>query len=106
MEPWSDGSVSDRAATKGSTMDDVRAKASPELVAHVDAQWIRSLVMRAIMCPITGQVLDVRTCHVIRDSDGDPAAVIAPGAWGQIEADRQAALLRDGYRLDTRDGAE
>jgi hypothetical protein len=82
--------------------DDVRRNASPDLVAHVDFEWIRGLVMRAIFCPVTGESLDVRTCHVFRDEDGDPVAVIAPGAYARLDADRLAVITAAGWTLDTR----
>lgn len=38
-------------------------------------EMIRSLVSKTMICPITGELLDYRTCSVIVDSDGDPALV-------------------------------
>lgn len=64
---------------------------------HVREQLVRYLVQRAITCPITGDVLDVRTCAVVLDSDGDPAAVFSPEG-GQLVADT-AGALRPGYTL-------
>jgi hypothetical protein len=64
---------------------------------HVHAQLVRHLVMRDIMCPITGEVLDVRTCVVVLDQDGDPAAVFSPEGGRLIAA--TAGALRPGYTL-------
>lgn len=44
------------------------------------------LVQRAIFCPITGAVLDVRSCGVFVDGDGDPAYVVSPEAFAAILA--------------------
>jgi hypothetical protein len=38
---------------------------------------ITSLVQRNILCPVTREVLDVRTCVVLLDRDGDPTAVLS-----------------------------
>lgn len=43
----------------------------------VDTEMIRFLVARDITCSVTGTVLDIDTCIVIRDTDGDPVAVFA-----------------------------
>jgi hypothetical protein len=72
-----------------------------DLQEHVRAELVRYLVSRAITCPITGDVLDVRTCAVVLDADGDPAAVFSPKG-GQLVADT-AGALRPGYTLATCD---
>lgn len=46
--------------------------------------FVKFLVQQKIFCPITGDVLDVRTCVVILDADGDPAGVISPAAYRRI----------------------
>lgn len=69
---------------------------------HVDFELIRHLVMRAITCPVTGGSLDVRTCWVLRDADGDPIAVMAPGAYEQVPLDTRSLFATSGYTLDTR----
>jgi hypothetical protein len=42
------------------------------------------MVQRLIFCPVTGSVLDVRTCGVLVDADGDPAYVCSPEAYAAI----------------------
>ena len=49
-----------------------------DLATHLRKQLVRSLVQRAITCPLTGAVLDVRTVAVVNDADGDPAIVLSP----------------------------
>ncbi len=39
---------------------------------------IKMLVQRHIFCPLTGNLLDIRTCVVVLDKDGDPAHVFDP----------------------------
>lgn len=47
---------------------------------------VMTMVQRNIFCPITGAVLDVRTCGILFDSDGDPAYVCSPEAYAAIVA--------------------
>ena len=61
--------------------------------ATVHRQMVRALVSRAITCPRTGDVLDVRTCVVLLDSDGDPVAVVSQQGWRQCIADGTAESL-------------
>jgi hypothetical protein len=68
-----------------------------DLQEHLRTQLVRYLVQRAITCPITGDVLDVRTCAVVLDADGDPAAVFSPEGGRLIAA--TAGALRPGYTL-------
>ncbi|TIH33806.1 hypothetical protein [Subtercola vilae] len=41
-------------------------------------QMVTYLVSRSITCPITGKVLDTRTCVTVTDRDGDPSVVLSP----------------------------
>jgi hypothetical protein len=60
---------------------------------------LKALISKAIQCPITGQLLDIRTAVVINDADGDPALVFSPAGWQVIENDpeRMAALARHNH---------
>lgn len=40
-----------------------------------------SIVQKLIFCPVTKEVLDVRTCKYFVDSDGWPAYVMSPEAY-------------------------
>jgi len=64
-----------------------------ELTASVHRHLVRFLVSKAITCPNTGEVLDERTCVVLLDSDGDPAAVISQQGWANLVAIGNDALL-------------
>jgi hypothetical protein len=65
-------------------------------------QLITDLVRRAITCPYTGRVLDVRTVVVFNDADSDPALVIAPEAYEAIGKSAAAlfALAERGLNVD------
>ena len=64
---------------------------------------VKYLVQRHMFCPISGDVLDVRTCVVILDSDGDPFEVISPRGYRNLRdlAERKGvAMLDEGYTFD------
>jgi len=63
---------------------------------------VKYLVQKAIFCPATGAVLDVRTCVVILDSDGDPTAVLSQEGWAALVQDpeRMAVLAERGMVAD------
>jgi hypothetical protein len=65
-------------------------------------EMVRYLVTKAIFCPVTGQVLDERTCVVLNDIDGDPLMVLSPDGWTRIAAkvENQARLLEKGVTVD------
>ena len=42
---------------------------------------VRHRVAKTISCPVTGTLLDVRTCVVVYDSDGDPAVVLSQAGY-------------------------
>lgn len=69
----------------------------------IDDELIRHLVAREITCPRTGKVLDMRTCLVIRDGDGDPIAVLDPSVADDVEV--SARIAEKGWTLDTRSAA-
>lgn len=62
-------------------------------------EMVRYLVQREIFCPYTGHLLDIRTCVVLVDKDGDPEIVMAPEAWEVIEKSPQTLdmLTSKGY---------
>lgn len=65
--------------------------------------FVKYLVQKAIFCPISGDVLDVRTCVVVLDSDGDPSAVFSPRGYRQLlDASERTGLgvLAAGYTWD------
>ncbi|WP_401001016.1 hypothetical protein [Agromyces sp. GXQ0307] len=72
-----------------------------DLATHLRKQLVRSLVQRAITCPLTGAVLDVHTVAVVNDADGDPAIVLSPEGAEAIKNDptRIAALDARGYHF-------
>lgn len=71
----------------------------------------RSLVLaaitRAIVCPTTGDVLDIRTAVILLDRDGDPTRAVSPAALDRYRehaddpAGVLAALARRGCQLAT-----
>lgn len=61
--------------------------ADSPLVQHVRRELVRALVMRDITCRQTGTLLDVDTCVVLVDRDGDPAYVLSQAGWAQIVAE-------------------
>ena len=62
------------------------------LRAILRQNMVTGLVQRAILCPVTGQILDVRTCVVLVDSDGDPAAVLSQDGYRNTPAGRLVEL--------------
>lgn len=74
------------------------------LEQRVDRELIKALVQRAITCPVSGSVLDVRTCVVFRDADGDPSAVVSQAGYVTLRdehPDRLEALAASGHTVDT-----
>ena len=54
-------------------------------------QMVTWLISKAITCPVSGALLDVQTCVVLVDADGDPARVLSPEGWKTLAA-RPGAL--------------
>lgn len=76
-------------------------EADSPLVAHVRKALVTALVQRSITCPRTGAVLDVRTCVVLLDTDGDPAIVLSQGGWAAIVAEgNDETLEQRGFKVD------
>jgi len=49
-------------------------------------QVVRGLVMRKVVCPLSGKLLDHRTCGVVLDVDGDPVDVYHPDIHDRVRA--------------------
>lgn len=49
-------------------------------------QMVTYLISKAITCPVSGAVLDVRTCVVLVDADDGPARVLSPEGWETLAA--------------------
>ena len=72
-----------------------------DLRTHMRDQLRKALVQRAIFCPISGQVLDVRTCVTLLDEDGDPAYVLHEAGWVRFQhTEKWAELQAKGYTVD------
>lgn len=70
------------------------------LAEKLDAELVRGLVSKAITCPITGEVLDVRTCVVLEDSDSDPKLVLSQDGWKKaVASGRDTALAKHGITV-------
>lgn len=65
----------------------------------IRGELVTYLVSKAITCPYTGLVLDVRTCVVINGTDGDPAVVISPEAYDAMTQDTRDALTERGFTI-------
>lgn len=75
---------------------------SQDLEAHMRQVLLTGLVQKEIFCPNTGEVLDVRTCVVLVDKDGDPAYVLSQKGWANVSADplKVAFLGQNGLTVD------
>lgn len=71
-----------------------------DLQQHMRAQLKLSLVQRHIFCPVSGDVMDVRTCVTVLDKDGDPNMVLSPAGWDAIRDESLPKLLAAGYTVD------
>lgn len=60
---------------------------------------VRYLVQRDITCRLTGKVLDMDTCVVFVDADGDPAQVYHESVRPALIPEILASLEAKGYRL-------
>ena len=68
-------------------------------------EMVKYLVQKTILCPGTGEVLDVRTCVILNDADGDPVAVLSPTGWARITPENREVLAERGITVDDRQGA-
>jgi len=64
-------------------------------------EWILGMVQKQIFCPINDNyVLDIRTCVVVLDPDGDPTMVMSPEGWAELVAlvnGDESKVLAEGY---------
>lgn len=65
------------------------------LEEHMRAQMVLGMVQRIIFCPNTGEVLDVRTCVVLVDKDGDPAYVLSQQGWKNLVNEGKVEWLKE-----------
>lgn len=65
-----------------------------DLTAYVRRGMVLGLVAREIICPYTGQVLDVRNCVVLNDADGDPAFVLSQEGWASLHQFQRDLLAK------------
>lgn len=73
------------------------------LEERMRAELVRALVGRAIWCPVSQEVLDIRTCVVIADADGDPAVVLSQAGYATLVQDhpeRIESLTDRGFKVD------
>jgi hypothetical protein len=61
---------------------------------------VRLLVQRAIVCPVTDEVLDVRTCVVLLDRDGDPRIVLSQAGYQERKDALTKSLGAQGWTVD------
>lgn len=61
-----------------------------------------NIVQRDITCRLSNKVLDIDTCVVILDSDGDPFAVFAPEGYKMMldTGYPPEQMLQEGYTFD------
>lgn len=74
-----------------------------DLLEHFRKGMVRGLVQMHITCPLSGDILDMDTCVVILDSDGDPCRVFSQRAWkGVTDLAEQIGVppLAEGYTVD------
>lgn len=72
-----------------------------DMVTTVRRNMVKGLVQRTMFCQYTGTILDMDTCGVVVDSDGDPVQVISPSAARSIlDTERLVASLSEkGYSI-------
>jgi hypothetical protein len=85
---------------KGDTMP---TQTRSGLAATFDKEMLRLLISKSITCPVSGEVLDLRTAIAVRDKDGDPALALSPTGWSVLK--QKAALtgnpaLAEGYYVE------
>lgn len=60
---------------------------------------VLAMVQRQIMCRFTGDVLDVDTCAVVLDADGDPMDVASPRVLDMLTDADMAAIEAEGCSI-------
>lgn len=56
-------------------------------------QMVRYIVQKYITCPVTGDVLDERTCIVVFDHEGFPLTVWSPAVGDILKKDPELVAL-------------
>ena len=51
---------------------------------HMLKEVVLGLVQSEICCPYTGEILDIRKCHVLVDHEGDPMQAIDPAVVDRV----------------------
>jgi len=62
-------------------------------------EMVRSLVMRRITCRFTGSILDMDTCAVILDGDGDPMDVTDAAVLDLLDDAAHAQIAAEGCSI-------
>lgn len=72
------------------------------LTEQITFEFKRAMIQRHIFCPVSGDVLDIRTARFILDPDGDPHLPLAPEVAAKIEEAIAAGepALKEGYTLE------
>lgn len=70
-----------------------------DMQRHIRQEIVRGLVQQRITCRFTGQVLDMDTCAVLIDRDGDPADVLDPRAADLLTDSDRDRLAAQGYTV-------
>ncbi len=76
------------------TTGDVLQTISDPMRAHMTRQVIKYMCTRKITCPLSGHILDMRTCVALVKDDGDVAYVMAPQAWALYRSNWDAVAAR------------
>uniref|UniRef100_A0AAU7J8I5 Trm112 family protein n=2 Tax=unclassified bacterial viruses TaxID=12333 RepID=A0AAU7J8I5_9VIRU len=72
------------------------------LADRMIAEFRLGLIQRHIVCPVSGNVLDIRTSRFILDPDGLPHLPLDPEVARDIAAaiERGEPALKEGYTLE------
>lgn len=73
---------------------------SADIRTVVRRNMVKYLVGKAIFCPVSGEVMDVRTCVVLIDAEEDPIYVMSQAGWAATSAKQRETLARMGYVVD------
>ena len=73
-----------------------------DIAAPIIAEFRRFMIQAHIFCPVSGNVLDIRTARFILDPEGLPHLPLDPEVAAKIEEAIAAGepALKDGYTLE------
>lgn len=73
-----------------------------DITDHIIAKFRLSLIQRHIFCPVSGDVLDIRTARFVLDPDGDPYLPLSPRVAEKIAESiaKGEPALQEGYTLE------